>query len=152
MKKYTVELTKEQLKQLGIEVETEFKYPLFKRWKISGQICKFTDIRKAETVWEGMSLHKVGTTRDNFTPHTDAMWEDVAYDVERDLWDGQPVECLTCDHTHERDIRFYDVLNRCTFMYDGRRDGMFFDNYKALQSDRYDEWIIKAHKTLERQL
>ena len=33
MKKYTVELTKEQLQQLGVEVEPEFTYPLFKRWK-----------------------------------------------------------------------------------------------------------------------
>ena len=148
MKKYTVELTKEQLEQLGIEVEPE--YPLFKRWKCNGEIVKFTSITEGITVWEGSRHSKIRYTSSSFVEHTSSKWEDVAYDSERDLWDGQPVECWDDEETHQRAINSYDAKNKCTFDYYGKRDGLVYDNYKALPSDRYDEWILDAYKTLEK--
>ena len=149
MKKYTVELTEEQLKQLGIEVEPEFKYPLFKRWRTANLILKFTDLNAGEVVWKGESTYDViKLISDAFVPHTDYNWEDVAYDEERDLWDGQPVECWDDDSTHTRHIKFYDAVNNCCYFFNGKRYGRSHDNYKALSPDRYDEWIIEAHKTM----
>jgi len=150
MKKYTVELTKEQLQQLGIVVEPEFTYPLFKRWKDSGEIVKFTSMSEGVVVWKGTGIEKVGNVSDTFINHTDTGWEDVVYDSERDLWDGQPIECWSNGGTHRRYIKFYDAKNRCSFNYAGKRGGLTYDNYKALSPDRYDEWILEAYKTLEK--
>jgi len=150
MKKYTVELTKEQLQQLGIEVEPEFTYPLYKRWKATGEVVKFTSMTEGVTVWSGNEDNKVGYTSDAFVEHTTDMWEDVAYDSDRDLWDGQPIECWDNAGTHQRLIKFYDTEHTCSFDYTGKRDGLAYNNYKALPSDRYDKWILEAYKTLEK--
>jgi len=150
MKKYTVELTREQLEQLGIEVEPEFKYPLFKRRKSTGEISKFTDIAVAETVWQGGSKCVVGYKTNYKIPHTTDGWEDVAYDRKRDLWDGQPVECWDSKDTNTRTIRFYDAINKCAFYFDGERNGPDYDNYKAVPAYRYDEWELEAFKTLQK--
>ena len=150
MKKYIVELTKEQLEKLGIEPEPEFTYPLFKRWKDSGEVVLFTDMTVGITVWKGSEIEKVGNASDFFTKHTSDEWEDVAYDSERDLWDKQPVECWDNCYTHQRLIKFYDVKNKCCYSFEGFRKGWFYDNYKPIPSDRYDEWIIEAYKTLEK--
>jgi len=154
MKKYTVKLTKEQLQQLGklgIKPEPKFSYPLFKQWKNDGEIVKFTSMSKGVTVWDGDIRNKVGRTSSNFVHHTDNnKWKDVVYDSERDLWDGQPVECWDITDTHRRYIGFYDAKNKCSFNYAGKRTGLAYDNYKALLSNKYDEWIIEAYKTLEK--
>jgi len=150
MKKYTVELTKEQLQQLGIKVEPEFIYPLFKRWKDSGEVVLFTDMTVGITVWNGSEVENVGNVSDTFMKHTDNRWEDVAYDPKRDLWDGQPIECWDICCTHQKIIKFYDAKNKCSYSYDGKRNGYSYSNYKALSSDRYDEWTLEAYKTLEK--
>ena len=151
MKKYTVELTKKQLQQLGIEVELKFIYPLFKRWKNTGEIVLFTSMKEGITVWKGNNGYKeaghVSCTR---VKHTSDEWEDIAYDPERDLWDKQPIECWDNMDTHRKEIKFYDAKNECSFSYAGERDGITYDNYKALSSNKYDEWIIEAYKTLEK--
>jgi len=150
MKKYTVELTKEQLQQLGIEVEPEFTYPLFKRWKDSEAIVKFTSMTEGTTVWRGNTYAKVGYASDMLIRHTSNKWEDVAYDLERDLWDGQPIESWDNEDTHRRHIGFYDVKNKSIYDYNGKRTRWTFDNHRALPSDRYDKWLIEAYKTLEK--
>jgi len=150
MKKYTVELTKKQLQQLGIEVEPEFTYPLVKRWKDSGEIVKFTSISEGITLWKGNNGYKeVGDISNLIINHTSDKWEDVAYDSERDLWDGQPVECWSNGDTHRRYIGFYNAKNKSVYDYKGKRTKWTFDNYEALSPDRYDEWILEAYKTLE---
>jgi len=153
MKKYIVELTKEQLQQLGVDiekVESDFKYPLFKQWRITGEIIKFTSITRGVIVWKGSRYEKVGYVSDKFISHTDKEWEDVAYDSERCLWDGQPIECYDNEGTHKKVIGFYDAKNRCSFNYAGKRRGLPYDSYKALSPDRYDKWILEAYKTLEK--
>jgi len=148
MKKYIVELTKEQLEKLGIEPEPEFTYPLFKQFKDTGEIILFTSMTKGIMVWEDGG--NVGYASDTLINHTDNRWKDVAYDSERDLWDGQPIECWDSIDIHRRYIGFYDAKNRCSFNYKGRRTRLIFDNYKAISSDRYDEWILEAYRTLEK--
>ena len=146
MNKYIVELTEDQLKQLGIEVEPEFTYPLVKRSKRAGAIIKFTSMSGGTTVWKGNTCFKIGYVSNNFIKHTSDEWEDVAYDSERDLWDGQPVECWDDEDTHRRHIRFYNAKDKSIYSYKGERDKVDFDNYKvdfdnykAIPSDRYDE-------------
>jgi len=150
MKKYTVELIKEQLEKLGIEVEPEFTYPLFKQFKDTGGIIKFTSMTKGIIVWRGNTDSKIGYVSDTFVEHTSDIWKDVAYDSERGLWDGQPILYWDINDTHEKIIGFYDAKRKCSYSRDGHRIGWFYDNYRALPSDRYDEWIIEAYKTLEK--
>jgi len=147
MKKYTVKLTKEHLE------ESKFIYPLFKKWKDSGEIVKFIFITGGITVWKGNNKHnKVGYISYTRVKHTDDRWEDIAYDFKKNLWDGQPIKCWNNKNAHEKYIGFYDVKNKTIYNYDyeGKKIKWIFDNHKALPFYRYNEWIIEAYKTLEK--
>ena len=133
--------------------EQEVEYPLFRKSKYSGGIIvKFTGPNKDTVVWKSIGIHTIGSTTNSWACHTDTdHWEEVAYDKDRDLWDGQPVLCWDDADTHMRILRFYDAVNKCVYVYDGERDYDYnYDNIKAVNPDHYEDWMIKAHRTLEK--
>ena len=134
------------------EIKAEFskqevEYPLFRRSKHDEKIVKFTSLNEGTVVWKG----DIGCTSDNWMSHTDTdTWEEVAYDKDRDLWDGQPILCWNNDDTHLRETRFYDAIHKKAYSYTGRRKSVGYKNYKAVNPDHYEDWIIEAYKTLGR--
>ena len=127
----------------------EVEYPLFRRSREAGIIVKFTSLSEGTVVWKGDSGDYIGHTTGRWIKHTNT-WEEVAYDKDRDLWDGQPVWSWNDVHTHLRDFRFYDAVNRGVYNYDGTRGGIAHDNIKAVNPDHYESWMIEAYVTLER--
>lgn len=143
-------LSEEQMKQVAEAYsKPEFEYPIFKRWKNSGEIVKFAGMANGTTVFSSANYHAIGYYSDTFAIHTDKMWEDIAYDKERDLWDGQPVYCWDTS-TYTKVLGFYDAINKNQFASLGKRNGWNFDNYKAINPEHYTEWMIQAVSTLER--
>ena len=130
----------------------EVEYPLFMRNKENGKIVKFTSLSEGTVVWKGsVPYSEIEYYSESWFNHTDTdVWEEVAYDEDRDLWDGQPIWCWDDECTHSRDLSFYDAVNKCVYAYDGRRVGFVHDNYKAINSDHYESWMVEAYKTLEK--
>lgn len=148
MKKYTVELTTEQLKQLGIEVK---KYPIFRRSTLTGTIVKQIEDGVLEVVMTtNMSSNKIGTILSQTKPcFDDDNWIDVEYDEENNLWDGQPVLCWDNTDIFRRVIGFYNVKNRRAYCFDGGLISYKHENCEAIQTDKYDKWIIETHDRLK---
>jgi len=146
-----IKLTKEQVEHIVAKnKKEEFEYPVFKRCKHSGRIIKFVSYTTGKIVKKGkyLSLYDAGTEQ-GFCEHTDIRCsEDVAYDKERDLYDTQPIMCWNDADTHRRMYRFYNAITKCTFKYDGKRYGMDYKNYEAIQLNEIPQWMIKTQKTL----
>ena len=148
--KQSIEEIKRKLHSMEQQLKDDIEYPIFKRNKYNESIVKFTDLDTNIRIMKGTSNYNVGEVIKS-TLHTDTkVWEDVAYDKERDLFDGQPVECWEDDSSHSRKIRFYDAINTCSFTYDGVRGGYPFKNYKAIKPEHYKKWMLEAFETLER--
>ena len=128
--------------------QDEFEYPLFMK-DYDGEIARFDNLTARTTVWPGDSHLDVGFTDTESAPHTDSVWQPVPYDKERNLWHGQPVEVWNDIETHKRERRFYDVINKKTFRYDGETHGTFFKNIEAIPPEEYKTWMYEAYKTLE---
>lgn len=131
-------------------VEPKFTYPLFKRWKIDGEIVKFKSLQSGTTMWQGDGCNGIGYESKTFTSHTDDRWGDVPYDAERDLWHGQFVMCWDDKGMYHRTSTFYDAINKCGFAYNGTLNGFTYDNYEAIKPENYTEWMIEAYKTLDK--
>jgi len=142
-----ITLTEEQKQKI---CEGTTKYPIFKRNVNSGLIVKFTGLGTGKVVWKGDQSMFIGFKSNGFFPHTNKTWEDVAYDEERDLFDGQPVYCWNNEDTHSRNIRFYDVLYKTVYNYKGYRRGPVFGNYEAVRQEHYTPWMLEAFETLKR--
>ena len=130
----------------------EVEYPLFRRSKQNSSIVKFTSLSEGTVVWKGsVPYSAIGHYSENWFKHTDTdTWEEVAYDRDRDLWDGQPIWCWNNDDTHVRELRFYDAVHKKAYSYTGIRANVGYKNYKAINSDHYESWMIEAYVTLER--
>lgn len=147
-----IDFTEEEIAEIVAKYsKPNVEYPLFKRSQVNGVIVKFNCLTGGRVVWKGSSKLSIGDYSDDFICHTDtAAWEDVAYDRERGLFDGQIIECWDDENTHDRIIRFYDAVNKCTFNHYGVRKGFLYKNFKALDHKFYQEWMIEAYKTLEK--
>ena len=148
--KQDIEEMKSKLNSIEQQLKDNTEYPIFKRRRSSGVVFKFTGLKETTAVMDSSSNFKIGDLLIDSVPHTSDIWEDVAYDKERDLFDGQPVECWEDGDSHSRKIRFYDAINTCAFTYDGVRGGYPFKNYEAVKPEHYTEWMLEAFKTLKR--
>ena len=79
----------------------------------------------------------------------DERWEDVLYDEEKDLWDGQPIWCFYFDKSLGRDLRFYNVKDSTVFNFRGERVKINEYNYFELYPHLSDEWVIDSYNRLE---
>ena len=133
----------------GVYGEPEFKYPIFKKSKITGLVARFTGLKEGDEVISDTKW-LAGEHRDNFTPHTDTdRWKDVPYDKEGKLYHGQPVYVWDNSITHQRYMGFYDVINKTIFSYSGFLNGIWSDNYVAIPTEHIPAWMYEAYETLE---
>ena len=135
------------------ECEDKIEYPLFKRNKVNGAVIKFTGLSEGTVVWKGDDPElEANRHYHHLRAHTEEeFWEDVAYDRERNLWDGQPIYCWDNDSTHSRTIRFYDAINKRTFGYKGERKGHFYNKYIPIPPEHYDKWIVDSYNKLNKE-
>jgi hypothetical protein len=147
-----IELTSEQLAQAN---KPKFNYPIYKKNTIAKSIVKFTGLNTGIHILSPNGLPSTGEEENDWVKHTDYIWEDIAYDEDRELYDKQPV--WVWDDWDNRDtsggvIRFYDAINKCTFwMHGGQRKGNRYDTYEPVSNKTIltTPWIMKAQAKLE---
>ena len=136
-------------------VKKEIKYPVYK--KNQDVIAKFINEERMKPVFlinldTKMFRHLdvrsevIGCTFYHDINHKE--WEDVVYDEETGLWDGQPVWCWDDGTETLRVLKFYDAKNKVCFNSEGGRSGYFCDNYIPYPHVM-DEWIIESYKKLK---
>ena len=141
------------LSQEDYRVKEEIEFPIFK--KNSFMVVKFLSKTKFEiefvfNIEKSTEYAQVGTIIEcDCSCLDDKQWEDVAYDKERNLWDGQPVWCFYFDKSMGRDLRFNNVKDNTVFNFRGERvkinEYNYFEPYPHLE----DDWIIEAYNRLE---
>jgi hypothetical protein len=141
-----IDKLREQCKQ-----KPEFEYPIYMQYKHCSQVVEFTGLRSGIVVVKGnrSNSEEVGHFSVAWIPHTDDRWQPIAFDEERGIADKQLCECWDGDDTHRRVLKFYDVKNECSFSYDGKRNGLDYNNYHPIPYADSPEWAIEAEKTLE---
>lgn len=83
----------------------------------------------------------------NLSDPIDDYWDDVAYNESSGLYDKQPILCWN-DGDLIYSIRFYDVIDDCTYNLMGERGGDSFDNMIAYPHPT-DEFIIQSYMQLK---
>ena len=143
-----LELGKE-IEALKKQNEEESKYPIYCKLKDSSLVVKFTELQSGEVVINNDN----NNVRDNyhiFTNHTDTnTWQQLDVCEKTGFFDGQLVWCWDDDDTHTRDLKFYDAKNKCTYIFNGKKDGCVYDNYEPFEGN-YPDWALEAFQTLER--
>ena len=143
--------------ELGKEIEAlkkqsekeEIKYPIFCKLKESSLVVKFTDLRTGEVVVNNIN-HDVRTKISDYRTHKNInVWQQLDVCEKTGFFDGQLVWCWDNDNTHTRDLKFYDVKNKCTYIFNGKKDGWNYDNYEPFKGN-YPDWALEAFQTLER--
>lgn len=138
----------EVLKKQNTEKE-EFNYPIYCKLKDSSLVVKFTDLRTGEVVINE-ERHNVLRKRNDWIKHTDTnQWQQLEVCEETGFFDGQLVWCWDDEDTHIIQLRFYDAKNKCTYQFDGTRNGYSFDNYEPFEGN-YPGWALEAFQILER--
>ena len=138
----------EALKKQNTEIE-EFNYPIYCKLKYLSIIVKFTKLQFGEVVVNDKH-YNIGDKSANWTRYTDTdVWQQLEVCEITGFFDGQLVWCCSHDDTHCRYLRFYDVKNKCTFYYDGNREGTRFNIYEPFEGN-YPDWALEAFQTLER--
>ena len=138
----------EALKKQVTEKE-EIKYPIYCKLKNSSLVVKFTGLESGEVVVNS-KYNNIGGKSTTWTSHTDSdAWQQLDVCKETGFFDGQLVWCWSHNDTHSRYLRFYDVKNKCTFYYNGTRNGTRFGNYEPFEGN-YPDWALEAFQTLER--
>lgn len=129
--------------ELGKEIEAlkkqseeeEFKYPIFCKLKDSSLVVKFTGLTTGELV-VGNEYQKVGNKRNVWIKHTDTnIWQQLDVCEKTGFFDGQLIWCWDNDDTHIRDLKFYDAKNKCTYIFNGKKDGSDYDNYAPFEGN-----------------
>ena len=138
----------EALKKQNIEKE-KFEYPIYCKLKDSSLVVRFIGLRRGEvTISE--ERHNVLRKRSDWIKHTDTkQWQQLDVCEETGFFDGQLVWCWDNDGTHGRHLRFYDVKNKCTYFFNGKSNGGYYDNYEPFEGN-YPDWALEAFQTLER--
>ena len=139
----------EALKKQNTEKE-EFKYPIYCKLKHSSLVVKFTELQSREVVVNDKN-YNVGDKSTTWTSHTKAdVWQQLDVCEKTGFFDGQLIWCWDNDDTHSRELKFYDVKNKCAYIFNGEKDGCNYDNYAQFEGN-YPDWALEAFKTLERE-
>ena len=129
--------------------EEEIKYPIYCKLKDSSLVVKFKGLRQGKTVVNN-TFNNVGNKSSVWQNHSDTnIWQQLGVCEKTGFFDGQLVWCWAHDDTHSRYLRFYDVKNKCTFYYNGNREGPRFGIYEPFEGN-YPDWALEAFQTLER--
>ena len=111
-----------------ITEEEEIKYPIYCKNKNSFFVVKFQALQIGYVV-VNYKFHKVGQTYTNWIKHTDEdEWQQLDVCKETGFFDGQLVWCWDNSQTHKRELKFYDVKNKCSYDFSGGKNG-----YKSWQ-------------------
>ena len=143
--------------ELGKEIEAlkkqsekeEFEYPIYCRGKETNCVVKFESLSEGVYVVQN-EFRKVGESTKTFINHTDTnKWQQLDVCEKTGFFDGQLVWCWNNPDSHMRHLKFYDVKNKCTYIFNGKKDGWNYDNYEPFKGN-YPDWALEAFKTLER--
>ena len=138
----------EALKKQNTEKE-ELTYPMYCKLKDSSIVVKFTGLTIGELVI-GNEYQKVGEKCNDWIKHTDTdTWQQLEVCEKTGFFDGQLIWCWDNEDTHYRILRFYEVKRKCTYQFDGTKDGCNYDNYAPFEGN-YPDWALEAFQTLER--
>ena len=138
----------EALKKQSTEKE-KITYPIYCKIKCSSLVVKFTGLKTGEVVVNS-SPSKVGNIFTNWIKHTDnSVWQQLKVCEKTGFFDGQLVWCWDNNYPHRRLLLFYDVKNKSTYNYSGKRNGFVYENYKPFEGN-YPDWALEAFQTLER--
>ena len=136
----------EALKKQNTE-EEEIAYPIYCKLKDSSLVVKFTELQSGEVVINN-KYYKVGETSSEWRNHLETnVWQQLDVCEKTGFFNGQLVWCWDNDDTHSRDLKFYDAKNKCTYIFNGKKDGCVYDNYEPFEGN-YPEWALEAFKTL----
>ena len=143
--------------ELGKEIEAlkkqsekeESKYPVFCKNKNSSLVVRFTSLREGEVVVNN-KYQDTGDKHNDWIIDTYAdTWQQLEVCEKTGFFDGQLIWCWDNEDTHYRILRFYDVKHKCTYQFDGTKDGCNYDNYAPFEGN-YPDWALDAFQTLER--
>ena len=143
--------------ELGKEIEAlkkqsekeEFTYPIYCKFKDSSLVVKFTGLQSGEVVVHTYP-YNVRDKGNDWRKHIDnTVWQQLDVCEKTGFFDGQLVWCWDNYDTHHRSLRFYDVKRKCTYQFDGIKDGCNYDNYAPFEGN-YPDWALEAFQTLER--
>ena len=139
----------EALKKQNTEKE-EFTYPIYYNHMCSFLVVKFTELKSGEVVVNNTFHSEVGKKRNDWIEHTNTnTWQQLEVCKKTGFFDGQLVWCWSNDDTHSKTLKFYDVKNKCTYDYSGKRGGFSYVNYAPFEGN-YPDWALEAFQTLER--
>ena len=138
----------EALKKQNTE-EKEFNYPIYCRDKKTNCVLKFKSLSEGVYVIQN-KFRKVGENSKRLLSHNDTdYWQQLDVCEETGFFDGQLVWCWDNNDTYSRILKFYNVKNKCTYQFDGNKDGSDYDNYEPFEGN-YPDWALEAFQTLER--
>lgn len=138
----------EALKKQNTEKE-EFTYPIYCKRIHSSLVVKFTGLNSGEVVIENNDFD-FGDKSITWINHTDTKyWQQLEVCEKTGFFDGQLVWCWNNPDSHMRYLKFYDVKNKCTYCYNGTKDGNYYSNYEPFEGN-YPDWALEAFQTLER--
>ena len=138
----------EALKKQNTE-KSEITYPIYCKIKDSSLVVKFAGLNSGEVVVNN-KYYKVEGISNEWRTHTDTdVWQQLDVCEKTGFFDGQLVWCWDNYHTHTRVLKFYDAKCKCTYLYDGNRNGYGYDNYEPFEGN-YPDWALEAFQTLER--
>ena len=138
-------------------VKPEIKYPVFKR--DDTMVVKFINDHTMVPVFvfnvnalrkcfgHNIDIKKDILNRERYGDINHTRWEDVLYDEERGLWDGQPILGWDKGCKTTRTLRFYDAKYKSSFDVDGSRCGNMYHYYEPYPHIT-DDWVINAYNKL----
>ena len=138
----------EALKKQNTEKE-EFTYPIYCKLKDSSLVVKFTALQTGEVVANN-NYYNVWYKDNDWRIHIDTdIWQQLDVCEKKGFFDGQLVWCWHNSDTHFRVLKFYNAKNKCTYQFNGIKNGAKYDNYEPFEGN-YPDWALEAFKTLER--
>ena len=138
----------EALKTQNTEKE-EINYPIYCKLKDSSLVVKFKGLRQGKTVVNN-AFNNVGEKAFTWQNHSETnTWQQLDVCKKTGFFDGQLVWCWDNEFTHTRNLKFYNAKNKCTYQFDGKKDGYNYDNYEPFEGN-YPDWALEAFQTLER--
>ena len=143
----------EALKNQVIEKEelkyTSYRYPMYCKSKNSSLVVKLTASDEGWVIVNNKN-HNRGEFRKTWSDYNKSdVWQRLDVCEETGFFDGQLVWCWDNDDTHTRDLKFYDAKNKCTYIFNGKKNGCNYDNYEPFKGN-YPDWALEAFQTLER--
>lgn len=145
-----IEKLEQELAELKVKCKN-FKYPIVCRSKSYGYIVKFTSITKGEILINPNACSEVNKQHKDIVPHTNTnVWQEIAYDEDRNLYDKQVVWAWDDAYKFLRIIGFYDAENDAIInSKTGKRNTLFYSNYEAVPQEQIPQFMLDAYKNLE---